>query len=130
MDFEVAGSAYRSDKLDAKRQFHLARRLAPVISKIPGVPEAQLFEVIAGEISSMSDENCDYILDTCLSVVKRQQAGDLWVPVFNARANRMQFEDIDMGAMLQIARHVLEENLQSFFLGQAAKDMLPKTLAT
>lgn len=129
MDFDINGNAYRSEKLDAKRQFHLARRLAPILSKIPGVQENKLFEVIADEIAMMSDENCDYVIDNCLSVVKRQQ-GDAWVPVFNARANRMQFHDIDMGAMLQIARYVLEENLQSFFLAQAGKSVSSQPATT
>ena len=130
MDFEVSGHQYRADKLDAKRQFHLARRLAPILSKLPGVQESKMFEAIADEIATMSDENCDYILDTCLSVVKRQQDGGAWVPVFNARANRTQFEDIDMVGMLGIARYVLEENLASFFLAKAAQSVLSQQATT
>lgn len=130
MDFTVNNVEYTSSRLDAKKQFHLARRLGPVLAKIPGVSEGQIFEVIAEEIAGMSDENCDYILDNCLAVVKRRQGGDTWVPVFNQRANRMQFDDIDMPTMLQIARHVLEENLSSFFGGKLGLDGLsPKQTA-
>jgi hypothetical protein len=117
MDFSINGSEYRSGKLDAKKQFHLARRLGPVLAKLPGVAESEIFSAVAEEIAGMSDENCDYILDTCMSVVKRQQ-GDAWAPIFNARAGVMQFDDIDMATMLQIARHVIEENLAGFFGGR------------
>jgi len=117
MDFTINGSDYRSGKLDAKKQFHLARRLGPVLAKLPGVPESEIFAAVAEEIADMSDEQCDYILDTCMAVVKRQQ-GDAWAPIFNARAGVMQFDDIDMPAMLTIARYVIEENLASFFGGK------------
>lgn len=117
MEFTINGSDYRSGKLDAKKQFHLARRLGPVLAKLPGVPESEIFAAVAEEIADMSDEQCDYILDTCMAVVKRQQ-GDAWAPVFNARAGVMQFDDIDMSAMLTIARYVIEENLASFFGGK------------
>lgn len=120
MEFEVSGNAYRSSKLGAKQQFHLARRLAPVISGLKGqTDDSRLFETIADSIAGMSDENCDYILDTCLGVVQRQQ-GNAWARVFNERSHTLQFEDIDMGGMLTIARYVLEENLGGFFGGKLA----------
>ncbi|GLQ96477.1 phage tail assembly chaperone [Dyella mobilis] len=130
MDFSVNGNNYISSALDAKRQFHLARRLGPILSGIQGRPENEMFPAIMEAVAAMSDEQCDYVLDTCMSVVKRQQDGNTWAPVYNDRAHRMQFDDIDMGAMLQIARHVIQENLASFFGGNLGLDGLsPKATA-
>lgn len=114
MEFEVSGNNYRADRLDAKKQFHVARRLTPVLSSLNGASDAEIFASIASALADMPDEQCDYILDTCLGACLRQQ-GDKWVKVYNDRVKALQFDDIDLTAMLQIAQNVIQENLSGFF---------------
>jgi hypothetical protein len=119
-EFEINGQTYRAAKLDAFKQFHIARRLAPLqagLSKAMeggGSGEDAFSPAIAEAVAGMPDADCDYILQTCLAVVQRQQDGR-WVSIMAAGAKALMFEDIDMGAMLQIAGQVITENLGGFF---------------
>lgn len=128
MDFEINDQQYRSGKLNARQQFHVARRLAPVLGGLAGAVQGgdkdfgKLLQPITEAIAGISDADSDYILDTCLSVVKRQQ-GTAWAAVFVNGAQ--MFDDIDLGALLQIAAKVIQENLGGFFQGSAA--FLPNT---
>jgi len=133
VEFTIGDVNYRTrHKMDARQQFHVARRIAPLISQIAAVgpalavalsannPQAMeaLAEPIAKALASMSDEECDYVLDRCLALVQRQSGGNgasLWTDVWNARAGRMQFDDIQLPEMIQIATEVLRENLMGFF---------------
>jgi hypothetical protein len=154
-EFTVATVVYRTrHKLNARQQFHIARRIAPVVSVIGAVvpmlqealqqqtitPETEDADAIGAQIrataqrmtdlealsrpimealASLPDADCDYVLDLCLAVVQRKQSGNgsgpVWSDIWNARANKLMFEDIELPAMLQIAMEVLRENLMGFF---------------
>jgi hypothetical protein len=123
MECEIKDQTYRSGKLNARQQFHVARRLAPVLGGLATASQgktddfATFLQPIADAIAGMSDADCDYVLDTCLAVVQRQQ-GSSWA---NILVNKSQmFDDIDMGVMLQLAAKVITENLGGFFQGNAA----------
>ncbi|MET3654091.1 phage tail assembly chaperone [Dyella japonica] len=132
MDFEINGQQYRSGKLNARQQFHVARRLAPVLGGLATASQgktddfATFLQPIADAIAGMSDADCDYVLDTCLAIVQRQQ-GSSWANIFVNKAQ--MFDDIDMGVMLQIASKVITENLGSFFQGSAASLLNTPTTA-
>lgn len=127
MEFEISGQQYRSGKLNARQQFHVARRLAPVLGGLVDASSAgaesfsKFLQPIADAISGMSDADCDYVLDTCLAVVQRQQ-GTAWSPVM-ASSKAIMFDDIDVGVMLQMAAKVIQENLGSFFPGGSANPL-------
>jgi len=133
MEFEINGQQYRSGKLNARLQFHVARRLAPVLGGLAEASKnndgdfAGFLQPIADAIAGMSDADCDYVLDACLGVVQRQQ-GSSWVNIFVNKAQ--MFDDIDMGVMLQIASKVITENLGGFFQGSAASLRSTPTAAT
>lgn len=119
-EFEINGQTYRASKMDAFKQFHIARRLAPLHAGLSKASEAGatgldgLVPAIAEAVAGMPDADCDYILQGCLAVVQRQQE-TRWVPIMAAGAKTLMFDDIDMGAMLQIAGQVITENLGGFF---------------
>lgn len=114
MDFEISGHKYRSDKLDAFQQFHVARKLAPVIGAIgPALGGEGDMSGLAKAIAELEQADCDFVLHTCLGAVRREQGGG-YAPVFSAAAKRMMFSDINMLEMIQIAIKVIEENLASF----------------
>lgn len=140
MQFEINGHQYQSAKLDAFKQFHVARRLAPLLSGVgaalrgtgtapvsaegesaavsaEAAPQADFsgfLEPMADALAHMPDADCDYILFTCLAVVQRQQ-GNGWAKVVAPGSRSLMFEDIDMGEMIGITLKVIQENIGGFF---------------
>ena len=124
--FQVGGIAYRAGKMNAIKQFHVMRRLLPVLapmlsdlqaaaSEPRGSIEAALPKIAEG-IAALSDENAEFVLGQCLAVVQRQRAqGTGWDAIWNVGARRLMFEDIDLSAMLMIVAEVIGENLSGFF---------------
>jgi len=69
---------------------------------------------IAEVLSAMKDEDFDYILRKCLSVVQRSN-GERYVPLM--RGGSLMFDDIDLGTLTQLTMEVIQENLGPTFLG-------------
>jgi len=145
-EFSIGEHAYRTRKMDVKRQFHVARRLGPLLSHFTAAmpqlmklaevntPEAlgdaeimQQFELMVTpmitELSHMPENDANYILDSCMMVTQRASGANgaqRWQDIWNIRAGALQFEDITLPEMLQIAKEVLTENLAGFFgMGQS-----------
>ena len=140
-EFQINGHTYRAGKMNAKRQMHVMRRVAPVLPNVAGLAtifsgrdpgSVTLMELspalspIANAISHMSDDDCEYVLDACLSVVQRQQAQS-WAPLWNQAAGAPQFADVELPAMLQIASRVLQENFAGFLGGLPSVSASPPT---
>lgn len=120
MEFEINGQAYLAGKMNTFKQFHVSRRLVPAFgvaaAAISGeVKFEDLVQPIMQAIASMTDADCDFILDACLGVVKRRQHGDSWAPIYAGSSQSLMFDDIDMPTMLQIAGKVIQDNLSGFF---------------
>jgi len=131
VEFEINGQPYRMGKLDAMRQFHLSRRLAPIIptlipvfvklsregglnQDLPGF--ASVLGPFAEGLADMSDEVGEYIVNTCLSVVQRS-AGQNWTNVWNAQAKACMFDDMDLGVIMQVVMRVVQDSLGPFISG-------------
>jgi hypothetical protein len=117
-EFEINGVQYSASKIGAREQFHIVRRLAPVLGEI--IPAVQSGDTANGlpkaatAISGLSDSDADYVLFGLLQSVKRKQAQGLgWSPV--STGNQLMFEDIDMGVMLRLAWEALLYNVGGFF---------------
>jgi len=120
---EVNGQTYRIGKMPAREQFHVVRRLGPAImgflaSGVNGGGMAGAMGPILDHLSKMSDEDSDYVLDHCLSVVQRAQGND-WAKV-RAPNGALLFNDIELPQLLNLTRAVLTENLRGFFPAAAA----------
>lgn len=132
---EVYGNTYLIGKLDAIRQFHVTRRLATVsaglgegISRLHGIGGAKALLVegagamsviapLMQAIGQMSNDDAEYVIGTCLSVVQRQQGtGGIvaWSPV-QAAPGVLMFPDIQMTCMIALVWRVMEYNLGGFF---------------
>lgn len=148
-EFSVNGQNYRSAKIDAMRQFHLSRKIAPIIPALIPVfgklaesqraegakplssdlaTMANLFEPFAEAIAGMPDEVAEYVMGTCLSVVQRQQ-GTTWAPIWNERQKVCMFDDIDAGVMVQLAAYVVRESLGPFLAGLLSTSAQPQAQA-
>ena len=81
---------------------------------------------ISEVVGSMSDEDANYIIFSCLSVVKRQSDTGGFSPVV-AGNNQLMFQDIDMITMLRLSVEVIRENLRGFFTGLGDETILPSS---
>lgn len=127
---EIAGQHYQLAKLNALTQFHVARRLGPILAtmgvslqmlrsgmKLELDDFVSLLTPVMDIMSKMPDEEVNYILFTCLGVCKRK-SGEAWAPVL-ASGNLIMFSDIDLPTMLQLVVAVLKDNLGPFLMGQS-----------
>lgn len=119
---EVGGQKYRIGRIDARKQFHVARRLAPLLAGMTGVPDrsagfAAFLGPLTDALSGMTDSDVDYVLDACLGVCQRIQPNGH--PAAVMTRSGMMFDDIDMGQMIQLAVQVIQQNIGGFFDGAA-----------
>jgi hypothetical protein len=129
----VAGKAYRAGKLSALKQFHVVRRLGPMLV-VAGVSvqmlntgmKTDLDDMVrmAGPVmeflAKMSDEDVDYVLMTCLQVAQRgtDAAGQtVWSNVIAPDGKTLMFDDLDMPAMVRVVLEVLKHNMANFLTG-------------
>jgi maleate cis-trans isomerase len=125
-ELPLGEDSYQIGRLAAMSQFHVTRKIAPVLASM-GVSvvsalrsgselgEENLSSIMgtASElVARMSNEDVEYVIFTCLSVVRKRQ-GDRWAAVVNGK--NFQFQDMDMQLMLRLTIAVLKENMGSFF---------------
>jgi tail assembly chaperone len=120
---EIAGHTYRIGKLDAITQFHIVRKLGPlIVAVIKGLNDEkekskeefieELLKPTLAAISDLNKEDSEYVLFSALSAAYRQ-VGEKWVRMANG--NRLQFEDTPMPTMMRLVYDVVQENLIGFF---------------
>lgn len=124
MEFTIGEQHYRTAKLDTFRQFHVSRKLLPVLSGLFGkagmagaegqVDVTSIIEGVSTTLAGMPDADCEYVLQACLAVTARQQ-GNAWARVWDSNSRTLMFDDIDMSVMLQITVKVVQESLGNFF---------------
>lgn len=136
-DFEIGGRKFKLNKIDAFKQFHIVRRVGPILSdlipamkdaakfssieaveKLSDSEKADLFSKMAGPIMSglarLSDADADLVLKGLLASVEMQQ------PPLNNWAKLVQgdivmIQDLELGTMVQIAGRAFMFNLAGFF---------------
>ncbi|MFJ4349467.1 phage tail assembly chaperone [Pseudomonas sp. NPDC089428] len=145
-EFEINGITYRIGKMTVFQQFHLERKVAPLIPKLVPVflklqgaaQEGKSANPLTGDLSatvdmlspfmdaiaSMEDDQAEFILGTSLSVVSRKQ-GEVWSPVWSSRGNVAMFDDIDMNDMLKMTYRVILEALGPFIKGMLTGPKAP-----
>lgn len=137
MEFTIGDKNFRAGKLDAFKQLHVSRRVAPIIPTLVPVfiklakdgamkdlsGLAELFAPFAEGLAGMSDEASEYVISTCLSVVKRQAEGGNWTPVWNQGAKACMFDDMDLGDLIQICVKVIQDSLGPFIRGLLTSQM-------
>jgi hypothetical protein len=126
LNFEIKDRQYQAGRLSAMQQFHIARRLAPVITRMGEAGSFDLEQLKAGggmlkaiqpladAVAALPDVDCDYVIKLCLAVTMRKQ-NDVWVHIWHKQADKLMFEDIDMFEMLLIVSHILRDSIGAFF---------------
>ena len=119
--------------MDARRQFHVARRLSSVLSPsadaINGVKDSDskgafiaAVNSFVDAVSKLPDDQLDYVIDACLDTVSRKD-GTQWSPI--RRGGAMMY-DLDLYTQGAIVWHVVKGALDGFFgsLPAAVRDTL------
>lgn len=137
-EFTINGIEYRSGKLDTFKQLHVSRKIAPLVPKLLPVfvafkqgkkPNdemaiddlglvAQAIQPVTDVLAEMSDQDVEFVFDSCLSAVHRRQGRD-WQPIW--RNGVLMFDDIEMPLMIQLTLKVIWDNLGGFIRGLLAK---------
>jgi hypothetical protein len=131
LEFQIDDVTYQAGKLNAFQQLHVSRKLSPVLPKLlpaflsltkeelDSKDLATIAEAVAPAtevLASMADADVEYVIGTCMTVVKRALPGNAgWTKAWNEAANLPMYEDIDLGVMLQITWKVLGDSLGNFF---------------
>ena len=133
----VEGHTYSIGRLSAMTQFHVARRIGPMVSS--GILSLALLKGGASKeemlmaatpalnvLSQMTDEQSEYVIGACMAAVKREVGGK-WAPVTAPNTSAMMFDDIDMGTLLHLTWEVIQHNLASFLKGLGAPTTSPSS---
>lgn len=131
-EFEINGIKYRISKLDAFKQFHVTRKIAPIVPTLIPIfvrisanknisddigALSELLGPFADGIANMSDEASEYVIATCLGACQRNTGANNWAAVWNKQAGQCMFDDMDLGAIMQVVLKVVQDSLGPFIQG-------------
>lgn len=140
-ELEIGGNTYRINSMSAMTQFHVMRKLGPVLPGIvpvlaqaaaalpqaDGQEDGSAMATVDGVaaiamaarplldgLAAMADADAEYVINHCLSAVMRRDAGGKsWSAV--SRDGVTMFDDIDLMASMHLVWAVLRENYTGFF---------------
>lgn len=144
-DFSLGGREFRLSKLDAMKQFHVVRRVGPVLGDIipavietlkghnvkalqdvDGLSEDQKVEVVGkfaspvlNGMSRLNNEDSEFVLRTLLSAVEMKQATGNWAKISNGEL--ILINEFELPQMLSLAGRAFMYNLSGFFAGLPQK---------
>jgi hypothetical protein len=132
-EFDIGGVNFKLRKIDAFKQFHIVRRIAPILSELlpalkdvgagfknlESLSEAEKFDQMAkivtpimDGLSKLSDQDSEFVLLGLLAAVEVNTSG-AWSTV--AKGSMLMRQDLDLPVLLQLAGRAFMFNLSSFF---------------
>lgn len=138
----IGGHDYTIGRLNALDQLHVSRKIAPIVPNIIPIltevakgdlekviesieadenaeigglePLARALEPFMEAIAKIPEEDVNYVIYKCLSVVKRGGA-------VVCRGESIMFDDLDMNHLLPLTVAVIRTNLGNFIQGLLTK---------
>ena len=111
--------------MDARTQFHVTRRIAPLLATLGQAadifgqlasmgPQGMLaiMSPLAERLAGMPEQDLDYVINKALAVTSRVE-GERMAPVMVGEA--IMFADITGEQLMSLTVHCLQENLGNFF---------------
>ena len=131
--FQTGGKEFKLSKLDPFKQFHIVRRLGPILGEIIPVAQklnrmnsdglseeeklaqaAEIARPIMEGLRNLSDKDADYVLFGLLSAVEvKQPESNSWARI--VRDGNLMIGNLDLPVMLQAAGRAFAYNLSGFF---------------
>lgn len=112
---EIGGKEYSLPRINTFELFELTGRLTGMLALLSlqedrAMVAAKFPQAFAALSNSMTREDRDFVLQTCLrGVTRRGGKGEPFTPIMS-RGGDFMFEDIDMQTMLHIVWEVLERH--------------------
>lgn len=134
-EFDLGGHTYRIRKLPAMQQFHVHRRIAPLLP--PLLPAfstivkqrkeggnamdfleslAPLLQPVADALADLKDEHAEFVYGNCLSAVQRKD-GKGWANIYILSTGSLMFQDIDAVQQIRMVVRVIQDSLGPFIQG-------------
>jgi hypothetical protein len=135
-DFSIGSRHFKLHKIDTIKQFHIVRRIAPILSEmlpamkdaaakkvqdVESLPEDEKLDMVAkfasptmNGLSRLSDSDSELVLFGLLNAVEIQQASGNWIRV--AQPTMLMVQDLELGLLMQIAGRAFFYNLSGFFV--------------
>lgn len=134
-DFSFGGQDFKLSKINALKQYHLIRRIGPVLSEllpalkesaklkegdIDSLPEGEKLELaakfvtpIVGGLSKLNDADAEFVLMQLLCAVEMRQSTGNWAKVSNGQMIMLQ--ELELPALMNLAGRAFMFNLTGFF---------------
>jgi len=132
-DFEFGGKKFRLSKISAFKQFHIVRRIAPILADLaPQMTSAQSLKDVGAlnedekletiakfvspimtGLSKLNDADADHVLKGLLESVEVKQETGNWAKI--VRGDLFMMQDLELPALLQLAGRAFMFNLSGFF---------------
>jgi len=135
--FSLAGKNFKLSKMDAFKQFHVVRKVGPVLAEIiPSLSNSAKKDVekmsenerlemvgkflapVCEGLSKLSDAESEAVLHGLLSCVEMEQPGMGWAKV---SVNNLLMVQLELPILLQLAGRAFMFNLSGFFSALPAK---------
>jgi hypothetical protein len=122
MEFELEGQTYKAEKINAINQFHILRRLMPVLGNVApflnneGLNGFDALPPLADAIGKLSDSDSEYVIYGLLkSITRKEPSGMGWSQIHNG--HDIMFLDIktNMKIMMSLAINAFKFNMSGFF---------------
>lgn len=132
-EFQINGVNFKLNKVDAFKQFHIVRRMGPLLGEL--LPAMKTAAVVSGKkemsedekfdsfaeiasplfagLAKLSDKDSEFILTGLLEAVEMQQDNGGWARL--ATNAGLMFNNIELPLMLQVAGRALMFNIGNFF---------------
>jgi hypothetical protein len=142
-EFEIGGRKFKCLKVNARKQYHIVRRIGPILGDLLPVMQkfagkaksiAEFNVVLSGltedekltklaefagpimtGLSKLNDADADYVLDGLLEAIEMQQATGNWIRVIQGTPSMLMVQDLEFPVMMQLAGKAFAHNMASFF---------------
>ncbi len=136
-DFEIGGRKFKLNKIDAFKQFHIVRRVGPILADLlPALKDAKKFATaeaveslseekkfeMVGEfaapvmtgLSKLSETDANAVLMGLLASIEVQQPPLMnWAKI--VQGDMVMIQDLELPVLIQLAGRAFMFNLSSFF---------------
>lgn len=132
--FSIGERNFKLSKMNAMKQYHVVRRIAPILSEmLPAMQgmakadfntmseddkldaTAKIAEPIMRGLSKLSDKDSEMVLFSLLACAEIQQSSGNWAKICNGEI--LMFQDLELPILLQIAGRAFMFNMAGFFAG-------------